>query len=86
MLLNRAGDAAGVTAAVGALPSVGTQGVALAFLKSGEFRADQFEGYYNALLHRPDDAAGLNSWVMANLDVASVRIGFESNLEFYANG
>jgi hypothetical protein len=87
VLLNRsavAGEVAGWLSAV----SVGLtrQEVALGFLQSQEFRTDQFEGYYNALLRRPDDPVGLNSWVMSNLDMRTVRIGFESGAEFYTNG
>ena len=33
------------------------------FLTGTEFRSDQFEGYYNALLHRPSDPGGLGFWV-----------------------
>jgi hypothetical protein len=73
---------------------MGRQGVALGFLagpSATEFRTDQFEGYYNALLHRPDnpdglDPNGLNNWVMSNLDIEAVRIAFESTPEFFANG
>jgi hypothetical protein len=71
---------------VAALPQLGRQGVAMAFLQTQEFRSNQFEGYYNALLHRPDDPTGLNTWAMSNLDMNSVRIGFESTAEFFANG
>ena len=38
------------------------------------------------LLHRPDDAAGLQFWVSANLDLASVRSGFGGSKEFFVNG
>ena len=58
----------------------------LDFLTSTEFRTDDFEAYYNALLHRPDDSASLNSYVFSNLDVASVRVVFEASLEFFING
>ena len=51
-----------------------------------EFRTDQFEGYYNALLHRPDDAGGVAGWVFSNLDRAAVRIEFEASPEFFTNG
>jgi hypothetical protein len=86
LLLNRAGDAAGVAAGVAALPAAGRQGLALALLKSQEFRTDQFEGYYNAWLHRPDDPAGLINAVFVNLDVSGVRLAFESSPEFFTNG
>ena len=61
------------------------------FLNSQEFRTDDFEGYYNALLHRPSnpdntDPNGLNGWVISSLDVSSVRIDFEASPEFFSNG
>jgi uncharacterized repeat protein (TIGR01451 family) len=89
LLLNRTGEASGVAGWVAGVPALGRQGVALSFLtgSSGkEFRTDQFEGYYNALMHRPDDPAGLNGWIMSNLDMGAVRIGFEASPEFFANG
>jgi hypothetical protein len=86
VLLNRTASSAEVAGWVNALPELGTQGVALGFLQSQEFRTDQVEGYYNALLHRPADPAGLNNWVMSNLDMHTVRLGFEASPEFFANG
>ena len=83
LVLNRPAGSSEVAAWVGALPSLGRQGVALALLQSSEFRTDQFEGYYNALLDRPDDPAALNGWVMSNLDIDAVRIAFESTQEFF---
>jgi hypothetical protein len=68
------------------MSQVGRQAVALGFLKSQEFRTDQFEGYYNALLRRSDEPTGLNNWVMSNLDMHTVRVGFESSPEFFTNG
>jgi subtilisin-like proprotein convertase family protein len=86
LLLNRTGEASGVAFWVAAVPAAGRQGVALGFLRSVEFRTYDFEGYYDALLHRPSDAAGLNGWVMSNMDVGSVRIAFETSPEFFTNG
>jgi hypothetical protein len=60
--------------------------VALGFLHSQEFRRNEFEGYYNALLHRPDDPAGLAYWLASGLDAHAARLGFESSPEFFANG
>jgi hypothetical protein len=82
-LLGRAGSEAEVAGWVGALPALGRQGVALGFLSSQEFRTCQFEGYYIALLHRPDDAQGLGAWLGSPLDIRSARIGFEASPEFY---
>jgi hypothetical protein len=60
--------------------------VALGFLGSQEFRTDQFEGYYDALLHRPSDPGGLSAWVNSGLDEFHVRVAFESSPEFFSNG
>ena len=89
LLLDRTGEPDGVASWLGGLPTLGRQGVALGFLAGPtgrEFRMDQFEGYYDALLHRPSDQPGLNDWVFSNLDMSAVRIGFEATTEFYTNG
>src|SRR5262249_41579637 len=86
VLLDRTGLPAEVSNWVNNLPAQGHQGVARGFLLSQEFRMDQFEGYYNALLHRPGDQAGLNNWLSSNLDVGAVRVRFEVSDEFFANG
>jgi hypothetical protein len=85
VLLNRPGEPAGAAGWVAAVPALGRQQVALGFLQAPEFRADQFEGYYNALLHRPDDPA-LTVWIASALDIRTGRINFESGAEFFANG
>lgn len=79
LLLNRAGDASGVAGAIANLQTVGRQGVALGFLKSQEFRTEQFEGYYDSLLHRPSDPAGLSSFVTPAIEIGSARVASESN-------
>src|SRR5262249_11921942 len=91
LLLNRTGSSADVDGWAGVLPALGRQGVALGLLTSHEFRTDDFEGYYNALLHRPSnpgnlDPNGLHGWVFSNLDVGAVRTGFEASPEFLTNG
>jgi|GEM_PF-3365952 len=86
VLLNRSGETAGVQVQVGALPSVGRQGVALALLASSEFRTDQIEGFYEALLHRPSDAQGLNGWLGSSLDLPSIYVGIASSSELMASG
>jgi Domain of unknown function (DUF4214) len=85
LLLNRTGEALGVQGWVSQLPRIGLQGVAQDFLTSTEFRGDLFEGYYNALLHRPSDPAISNA-VFSNLDAATVRIVFGASPEFFTNG
>jgi hypothetical protein len=86
VLLNRAGDAPGVLAWVTNMGTRGRQGVAAAFLASQEFRADQFEGDYDALLHRPADPSGLNALVTSALGIGSARAAIESSSEFFNNG
>jgi len=86
LVLNRTGAMSEVAFWVNQLPQLGRQGVALAFLQSPEYRTDVVNGYYTTLLHRPADGVGLAGWVSSNLDVGSVRIGFESSPEFFSNG
>jgi hypothetical protein len=86
LLLNRTPDANELAGWVNNLASLGQQGVALSFLTSGEFRADQFEGYYNALLHRPSDPGGTAYWVSTGLSLEGVRLAFETGSEFFAVG
>src|SRR5207249_2347686 len=86
-LLGRTASSGEVAGWVGGLNNgLSRQAAALGFLQSQEFRTDQFEGYYETLLHRPADPAGLNGWVFSNLDMHSVRVGFESGREFFSNG
>jgi hypothetical protein len=86
LLLGRAAGDGEVAYWVDVLATQGRQGVALGFLGSQEFRTDQFEGYYDALLHRPSDPGGLSGWVNSGVDLLGVRIGFESSPEFFTNG
>jgi hypothetical protein len=37
-------------------------------------------------LRRTDDPAGLNNWVMSNLDMHTARTWFEGGSEFFTNG
>jgi hypothetical protein len=85
VLLGRSATSAEISGWDAMLPSLGRQGAAQVFLHSPEFRSDLFEGYYNDLFHRQDDRAALNAWVNSNLDILSVRIGFESGPEFYSS-
>jgi hypothetical protein len=91
VLLDRKASDSEVAGWVNVLSQADRPAVALGFLASREFRTDQFEGYYNALLLRPSnpngaDPTGLNGWVFSNLDVGAVRIGFGSSPEFFTNG
>jgi hypothetical protein len=85
-LLDRTGSSAEVSAQAALIPSQGRTAVALGILSSREFRMYDFEGYYNALLHRPADSAGLSSWAMSSLDVSTVRVDFEASAEFFVSG
>jgi hypothetical protein len=71
-VLKREPDPAGLTAWTGQLvshqdsrgqtpPAIRAQ-VAQAFLDSVEYRMDVVQGFYNTLLHRTADPAGLNGW------------------------
>lgn len=86
LLLTRQADGAQLAGWVNAMPLLGQNGVALSFLSSVEFRTNQFEGYYNALLHRPDDSAGISALVASSLDLQTIRLAFESSPEFALNG
>jgi uncharacterized repeat protein (TIGR01451 family) len=83
LLLNRTASTAESGGWVSTLPQIGQQGVALAFLKSQEYRIDQFTRYYNVLPHRPPDTSGLQGWIFSKLDASTVRIDFEASSEFY---
>jgi hypothetical protein len=85
VLLDRPASSTDLANAVTGLKSMARQGLALALLDSPEFRTDQFDGYYSALLHRPADA-GLAAWLASSLDVHAVRVAFESSSEFFSNG
>ncbi len=86
LLLDRPGSQSELDGWINQIPGIGWQGVALGLLGSTEFRSNQFEGYYDVLLHRPSDASGLNGWVFSNMDMRSVRLGFEAGSEFFVNG
>jgi hypothetical protein len=86
LLLNRTAGADEVAFWVGALPSLGNAGAALGILRSQEFRRQQVEAYYTALLHRPGETADRDFWTSAALDLAAIRIGFESSSEFFSFG
>jgi predicted outer membrane repeat protein len=89
LLLGRPGGQAEVDGWANSLSSPSRaqqrQVLALGILSSQEFRTDQFEGYYNALLHRPADS-GLAGWVASGLDAHAVCVAFESGPEFFSKG
>jgi hypothetical protein len=68
------------------LAVMGRGGYALSILQGQEFRDDQFDGYYNSLLHMPVDQAGLDTWAMSNLDLGVVLMDFEARAKFFVDG
>jgi hypothetical protein len=89
LLLDRTAAPNEVAGWVNALPVLGRQGVAQGFLMSREFRTYQFEGFYNALLHRPSAAGDqpfISGLVVSSTDFRTARILFEGSPEFYSNG
>jgi predicted outer membrane repeat protein len=86
LLFNRAGGPSEVAMWVGALPTLGRQQVAQIFLKTPEYRADVVEGYYVTLLHHQPDPVGVSAWVTSGLDLATIRVDFESSGEFFNVG
>jgi len=86
IFLNRTGSDADVAFWVNSLPTLGLQGVALAFQQTPEARSDLVMAYFNTLLHRPADPVGLSFWANSNLDEAGIRSGIESSQEFFING
>jgi hypothetical protein len=86
VLLNRSAGSSEVAGWLSSLPMLGRQGVALDILESTECRAMEVEGYYQELLHRPNDLVGIIGWVGSKLDLASIWIGMEASIEFFNNG
>ena len=86
VLLDRSPSAAEVQYWVTVLPQIGLQGIAIGFLHSTEFRTDLYESFYNALLHRPSDAPGLNFLVTSAMDTAQVRVDVGGSPEFFTDG
>jgi hypothetical protein len=88
LLLNRTASPGEVTGWVNALGSLGRQGVALALLTSAEYRGIVVASYYRSLLHRgsPPSQPEINGWVFSGFDLTSIRVSFESSLEFFLNG
>jgi uncharacterized repeat protein (TIGR01451 family) len=86
VLLDRQATSAEVSNFTSQLGKVGRQGVALAILTQSGFRQHQFEGYVDALLHRPAGKTELNNLVFGNLDFLHARVQIESTSEFYKKG
>jgi hypothetical protein len=75
---------------VAQIPSLGRGGVSNAFLNSFENRFNTVKSYYTTILGRPnppDDSTGeVAGWAHSNLDLTSIRAGFEQSQEFFLNG
>jgi hypothetical protein len=60
--------------------------VATGILTSVEYRSIVVRNYYHQLLQRPASSPSqgeVDSWVFSGLDITSIRVGFESSVEFY---
>src|SRR5262249_40154792 len=82
-LLGRTASSAEVDAQVNALPQVGQQALALAFLHSPEFRAIVVRGYFTNLLGRPGSPEDVAGWVSSPLDLRALRLAFEASQECF---
>ena len=86
LLLGREATSQEANSLAAMLPAQNRQQIAAAVLGSREFRTSQFEGYYNALLRRPSDTAGLSAHVDSQQDLARARFILQSTSEFLRNG
>lgn len=83
VVLGRSGSAPEISSWVGNLSSLGRAGVAFSIIDSVEARTKTFENYYNVLLERAADTAGLNDWVSSGLGDLAVRVSIEGSAEFF---
>jgi PKD repeat protein len=86
LLLNRPANANELATGVANVAKLGRGGYALSILQGQEYRADQIQGYYDALLHLQAGSTGLDNWVASNLDLGVIRIDFEDSPKFFTNG
>jgi subtilisin-like proprotein convertase family protein len=84
-LLNRDAGQADINIWTALIPTVGRQAMALAVLKSPEYRSLFVRGLYLNVLRRPTAPAQseINLWVNSNMDLTAIRIGFETSDEYY---
>lgn len=82
VLLGRQASNAEVSFWDGLLPTAGRSGIVLSFLTSSEYRTLLFTSYYQSLLNRAPDAAGLQFWLSSGLDALRVRVGLEASGEY----
>jgi hypothetical protein len=88
LLLQRTASAGEIDGWVAAATSAGRAGVALAFLRSAEYRTDVVWAYYADLLHRTTSpsAAEATPWVDSGGDLTAFRTSFLESAEFTLNG
>ena len=84
-LFNRVPGSGEISNWVSQIPSIGRQGVAFDLLASLEYRRDVVLGYYITLLRRSTapSQSEIDSWATSNMDITTIRVGFESSMEFY---
>jgi hypothetical protein len=87
-LLNRTGTPGEVNFWVSQLSSLGNSGVALAFLKSTEYRTIFVTAAYFAILRRPvaPTAGEVSGWVNSAEPFLAIEASFAGSTEFYVNG
>jgi lysophospholipase L1-like esterase len=84
-VLGRAPDAAGQDTWTQALQTgLSLSQVALAFLTTPEAKLQVIDGYYQAFLNRPADAAGVAGWLGSGLPVALIGEALLASDEYFA--
>ncbi|MCI0456098.1 MAG: DUF4394 domain-containing protein [Gemmataceae bacterium] len=88
LLLNRTAGDADFAFWVPVVTSQGRGAVALGIQQSAEYRSLQIASFYSTLLNRqtPAPQDGIDFWLSTGLDLLSIKVGFASSAEFFANG
>jgi hypothetical protein len=84
LLLGRVAVNVDVSAWASAIRTIGRTKVALAFLRSPEYRRDQVGLYYAELLQRKSapTPGEVDAWALSGLDLSEVRVALESSVEY----
>jgi hypothetical protein len=77
-LLRRAASDAEVSGWLGALPSLGRDGVITFLLRSQEYRARVVEALFRTCLGREGTAEEVAAWASSPLDLRTIRQAFEA--------
>jgi hypothetical protein len=87
-LLHRTGGVVEANGWAAAVPQLGRNAIAAAFLGSNEYRVDVVTDDYFTLLHRqtPPSQGEVAGWVNSGLDLNSIAIAFAGSVEFGTNG